>query len=86
MSSTGVSSVDSYTIKIERLLERSHDVKPDGGVEPSLALHDFDGGIEEVRKQNWASSKNYAAIETACRNIFYDLLVRLPVLVTGRRC
>lgn len=77
MSSAGVSSVDSSTIAIKGLLAKAQEVKPDGGVEPALTTQDFEGGVEEVGKQNVASNKDYAAIETACRNIFYALLVRL---------
>ena len=77
MSSAGVSSVENSTSAIRGLLAKAHDVKPDGGVEPALTAQDLGGGIEELGKQNGAFKKGYAAIETACRNIFYALLVRL---------
>ena len=77
MSSAGVSSVDNFTIAIKGLLAEAQGVKPDGGVEPALTTQDFRAGIEEIGKRNGASSRDYAAIETACRNIFYALLVRL---------
>ena len=77
MSGAGVSSVDNATTAIKGLLAKAQDVKPDGGVEPALTSLEFDGGIEEIGKQDGASNKDYAAIETACRNIFYALLVRL---------
>ena len=77
ISSAGISSVDNSTTAIKGLLTKAQEVKPDGGVEPALTPQDLKGGIEEIGKQNGASNKDYAAIETACRNIFYALLVRL---------
>lgn len=76
MSDVGVSSVDNATSAIRGLLAKAQEVKPDGGVEPALTSQEFEGDIEEIGKQNGASNKDYAAIETACRNIFYALLVR----------
>lgn len=80
MSSAGVSSVEECTSAIKELLAKAQEIKPDGGLEPALTTQDFDGGIEEIGKHNGASNKEYAAIETACRNIFYALLVRLSKL------
>lgn len=77
MSSAGVSSVDSSTNAIRRLLDKAQEVKPNGGIDPALTAQDFEGGVEEIGKQNGVSNRDYAAIETACRNIFYALLVRL---------
>lgn len=78
MSSVGMSTVDNSTAAIRQLLTKAQQVKPGGGVEPTLTVHAFGGGVEELGKQNEASNKDYAAIETACRNIFYALLVRSP--------
>ena len=75
--SAGVSSVEEYTSAIRKLLAKAQEVKPDGGLEPALTTQEFEGGVEEIGKHNGAFNKNYAAIETACRNIFYALLVRL---------
>ena len=77
MSSTGVNSVDDFTKKIKNFLAKAQEIKPNGGVEPALTTQDLEGGIEEFSKQDTASNKDYAAIETACRNIFYALLVSL---------
>lgn len=77
MSSAGVSSVENSTIAIRGILAKAHEVKPGGGVEPALTTQDLEGGAEELGRQNGASNRGYAAIETACRNIFYALLVRL---------
>ena len=81
MSSVGIQSVDLVTTVFKKLLTRAQDIKPTGGVEPALTTQDFEGGIEEIGQQSRGSiNLKYAAIETACRNIFYDLLVRLPLL------
>ena len=77
MSGAGVSSVHNFTNAFRGLLAKAQEIKPNGGVEPALTAQDFGGGVEEIGKQNGVSNKDYAAIETACRNIFYALLVRL---------
>lgn len=80
MSSHGVPSVDTYATAILSLLDTARNVKPDKHIEPTLTLSDFGGGIEEIGNLSNDSftgnnQAHYAAIETACRNIFYDLLV-----------
>lgn len=80
MSSNGVTSVDTYTAAIVELLDRARVVKTDARIEPALTVSDFGGGIEEIGRLSNDSfvannQAHYAAIETACRNIFYDLLV-----------
>ena len=77
MSSAGVSSVDDFTTKIRHLLAKAQKIKPDGGVEPALTTQELGESIEEFGTRNTVSNKDYAAIETACRNIFYALLVSL---------
>lgn len=81
MSSNGIASVDSYSRAIEKLLDRARQIKPQNGSEPALIATDFGGIIEEIGKLSNNSfitnnQAHYAAIETACRNTFYDLLVR----------
>ena len=76
MSNAGVSSVNDFTTKIRNLLAKAHEFKPDGGVDPALTSKELGGDIEEFGKRDAVSNKDYAAIETACRNIFYALLVR----------
>ena len=76
MSSAGVSSVDDFTIRIRNLLAKAQEFKPDGGVDPALTTKELGGDIEEFGNRDAVSNKFYAAIETACRNIFYALLVR----------
>lgn len=80
MSSHGITSVDTYSVAIRKLLDRARDLKVISGIEPALSVSDFAGGIEEIGKLSNGSfisnsQAHYAAIETACRNIFYDLLV-----------
>ncbi len=77
--------METYTRAIEKLLERARQIKPQTGAEPALTATDFGDGIEEIGKlsNNFLITSNqahYAAIETACRNIFYNLLVRLSPL------
>ena len=75
MSSAGVQSVEEYTVLIENLLAKARELKPEGGIEPALTPHDFGSNLNEIKERSQGNpSRNYAAIETACRNIFYDLL------------
>ena len=80
MSSAGISSVDALTASLREFLERSNKLKPDGGIEPALTSTSFSGNVETIiRGAEGGITANaqdhYAALETACRNIFYDLLV-----------
>ena len=80
MSSAGVQSVDGYTSSIKKLLAKAREIKPEGGVEPVLTTQDFGKGLDEIKERSQGpSNRNYAAIETACRNIFYDLLASTSV-------
>lgn len=72
--------MDTYAAAIVELLDRARVVKPNTHIEPALTASDFGGGIEEIGQLSndsfvANSQAHYAAIETACRNIFYDLLV-----------
>lgn len=83
MSGTGVLSVQSYTAAFEKLLTTANRVKRTPDIEPALTAGDFDGQIEEAESLGStlkANSKQaqYASIETAFRNIFYDLLAGAP--------
>ena len=79
MSSAGVGSVEAYTSTIRKLLAEAQEVKPYGGIEPSLTAHNFGGAIEEIEERKDPTNKNYAAIETSCRNIFYELLASTSI-------
>lgn len=77
MCSARLESVSDFTASFKRLLASARDVKPNGGIEPALTTADFKGGIKAIgQKSQGSPNREYAAIETACRNIFYDLLVR----------
>lgn len=81
MSSHGIASVDTYSAAMKNLLDRARCLKMEPGIEPPLSASDFAGEVEEIGKLSGGSfiansQAHYAAIETACRNIFYDLLVR----------
>ena len=85
MCSAGIESVNDFTASFKRLLASARDVKPNGGIEPALTIADFEGEIEAFgQKSQGAPNREYAAIETACRNIFYDLLVRLRIRTKTR--
>lgn len=76
MSSLGVASVETYTSLLEDLLRTAQVFRPGDSVDPVLRIEDFDGGIEKIGAVSpTAGHKSYAAIETACRNTFYSLLV-----------
>ena len=80
MSSDGISPVEAYTAELRKLLSRAHHVKAREGIDPALAASDLEGGTEDLgnvsKIGNSANNQaHYAAIETACRNLFYDLLV-----------
>ncbi|KAL8962039.1 MAG: hypothetical protein Q9193_001496 [Seirophora villosa] len=84
MSSAGISSVHAFTDSLKGLLDRSREVKPDGGIEPALVSASFSGDVENIAKKiNLGRSVNtqdhYAALETACRNIFYNLLASTSI-------
>ena len=80
MSSEDVQSVDDFTSTIHKLLARARHLKPEGGVEPVLTTQDFGPDLHEIKNHSCGlSNRNYAAIETACRNIFYALLASTPI-------
>lgn len=89
MSSNDVASVRSFTSALEMLLTSAHNIKSKHSIEPALTIGDFQGQIEEIgifdhglslqnpTQKEHNKQAHYAAIETAFRNIFYDLLVSL---------
>lgn len=81
--SAGLPSVDAYSDAIDRWLAKADNVKQQRGVEPALTAADFLDEIEEIsriRHKSGVSTQQaqYAAIETALRDKFYELLVRRP--------
>ncbi|KAL8674132.1 MAG: hypothetical protein Q9168_001469 [Polycauliona sp. 1 TL-2023] len=88
MSSAGIRSVDALTESLRDLLQRSNKLKPDGGIEPVLTSTSFSGDVESIiRRAEGGITVNaqdqYAALETACRNIFYDLLASTSIEETS---
>ncbi|KAK4692939.1 THO complex subunit 1, partial [Lecanoromycetidae sp. Uapishka_2] len=81
MSSVGINSVNDFTAVIEKLLTRAREIKSNGGMEPALTTLDLAEGLNEVEQKSLSNiNRKYAAIETACRNIFYDLLCEPSLL------
>ena len=84
MSSEGVTSVEHYAAGLKKLLFTAHGIKPQGGIEPPLSEKDFDGGIIKLvdgfrHGESTISHSHYAAIETACRNLFYEILASTSI-------
>lgn len=80
MSSSGVQSVDGFNISVKKLLRRAREIKPAGGIEPALTTQDFGTDLDEVKALSQSPlNRSYAAIETACRNTFYDLLASTSI-------
>ena len=80
MSSVTVQSVDDFSTSIKKLLAKARELKPQGDVEPTLTTSDFGEVLAEVKElsQN-TPGRSYAAIETACRNIFYASLASTSI-------
>ncbi|KAL8816190.1 MAG: hypothetical protein Q9223_004763, partial [Gallowayella weberi] len=84
MSSVGIASVDAFTTSLKKLLERSNELKPKGGIEPALTATSFNGDVETITQRAEGglaanAQDHYAALETACRNIFYDQLASTSI-------
>ncbi|KAI9715180.1 MAG: hypothetical protein M1812_006159 [Candelaria pacifica] len=90
MSSDGVEAVQELTAAIQDLLDLAHAAKPSHDIEPPLAISDFGGDIERIGSPKTHQSHDpvraerdkqaqYAAIETAFRNLFYDLLASISI-------
>ena len=76
MTDYGVSSVDSYTSLLHELLNKGRQIKPAALIDPALRVEDLKQEIDDLATcSKRVGNKNYAAIETAVRNIFYTFLV-----------
>lgn len=80
MSGHGIVSVDTCSIAIKKMLGKACNTKVDLSIEPALSSSDLSTCIEGIGKLSdgsftAGSQAHFAAIETACRNIFYGLLV-----------
>jgi hypothetical protein len=85
MAGEDVQSVKSYRILVRELLEKAAESKQDSDIESPLTDTDLGGTLWRVQKvkdeitggQN--QQAQYAAVETAFREKFYDLLVCLEL-------
>ena len=90
MISPGMAAVGAYTEAIQNILRIAEKVKPIANIDPALKASDFDGGIEKISQLGGGSvdesnQRYYAAIETASRNVFHQLLVRaFTILVLAK--
>ena len=82
MSITDANPVEEYSTAIKAALSKAHEAQPSGEIEPVLASHLLEeciGIIESAIQKDTATigeaRTNYAAIETACRDLFYNLIV-----------
>ena len=83
-------SVATHVQALRVLLERAREIKQHAGIEPALTYSDFGVAIDDIGKRPGTdflapNSSHYAAIETACREIFYGLVVRRPLEVSSSR-
>ncbi|MCJ1385978.1 hypothetical protein MMC17_009103 [Xylographa soralifera] len=79
MASTGSPLVETYARSIQLWLRKAKHVKHQSSIEPALPISDFDEQVQDIasiRKRASINSQqaHYAAIETAIRSIFYDIL------------
>ncbi len=93
MSSDGVRAVQELTAAIQDLLDLALTAKSSHDIEPPLTIFDFEGDIERIGSRKTRQKHDpvraeqdkqaqYAAIETAFRNLFYNLLVYISQRAT----
>ena len=80
MTRTEYPSVETYASSIQSWLRKAQHVKHQSSIEPALPISGFDEQVQDIariREHGSANSQqvHYAAIETAIRNMFYDILV-----------
>lgn len=79
MSSHDIASVDVCSVAIKKMLNKACNTNVDLSIEPALSSSDLSKyeGIGKLSGGSFTagSQAHFAAIETACRNIFYGLLV-----------
>ena len=74
--------VEEYSNSLQAALAEARGAKPLGSIDPPLGpqeIHDITERIQLIGREGTITlkdaRKDYAAIETACRDIFYNLLV-----------
>lgn len=81
MSDADVESVKAYRQLVNDLLAKAAEVKPGNQIEPPLTEADLGGEIWRIPRPEGDTETeqkqqaNYAAVETAFREKFYELLV-----------
>lgn len=83
MSNEEIRVVQVQRKRIETILNKASGLKPDGNIEPPLTEADFGEKIWQLDSEKFngetshGEQTSYAAVETAFREKFYDLLVSL---------
>lgn len=86
MSDADVESVKAYRQLVNDLLAKAAEVKPEKQIEPPLTEADLGGAIWHIPRPEGDTETeqnqqaNYAAVETAFREKFYELLVSYTAL------
>lgn len=77
MSNDTIESVVAYRDLVRDLLAKAAEIKRSNDVEPPLMEADFGDFISRIRESDAETNKpqKYAAVETAFREKFYELLV-----------
>lgn len=78
MADNGVAAVDEFVELMEEMLEQAHEIKQTSTVEPPLHKSDlagFYGRMSSIFSSSVPSDFSKRTIETAVRQIFYNLLV-----------
>jgi THO complex subunit 1 len=90
MAGHAVQAVDVFTGILKELLQRAEEAKPTDTVEPPLNKADFEDILERVEATCFPAAgtleqrkQKHAAIDTAIRNKFNELLVSLHRRILG---
>lgn len=81
MSGEETGAVKVHRERIQAILDKASEVKPDGNIEPPLTEADLGERIWHLNIENSSDATghgeqtSYAAVETAFREKFYDLIV-----------
>ncbi|KAI9833141.1 MAG: hypothetical protein M1819_003763 [Sarea resinae] len=90
MSGEDIAPVRETVKELRQLLQKARDLKPLNSIEPPLSSSDFGGSVEQVcsvrddqsqgqSEKEPGRQSQFAIIETAARNIFYDLLASTSI-------
>ena len=81
MAPAAIDSVDAFAQILNDLLQKASEVKHDGGITQAVDKQPFQDRIRRIGEVSGTRlvstlQAQYAAIETASRNIMYELIVR----------